>query len=167
MTHHCIASSQVSFLLTLVVKCYFGTGATFHFLIILMGIFWFLHLCHIYMSILFPLKLNFLKCKTWSRGLHVTEVTGAIMLSAIGPMVVLISNNKYNITSLPPLICFPASIHLSIYTIFIPLVIMFTTGVCITITILWTLIKVGSYTVVTADTCTMIREIIVKYVYIL
>ena len=120
-------------------------GAVFHFLVILMGISWFLHLFHVYLNILFPIQLNFLNRKTWSRGLHITEVAGAIILSAIGPMAVFISGNKYNIGTLPPIICVPSSTYLTIYTMFIPLVLMSTTGVCIIITMLWALIKVGSY----------------------
>ena len=119
-------------------------GAVFHFLVILMGISWFLHLSHVYLSISFPIRLNFLKSKKWSRGLHITEVTGAIVLSAMGPMAVFISGNKYNIITLPPIVCFPASIYLSIYTMFIPLVLMLTIGVCIIIIMLWTLIKVST-----------------------
>ena len=121
-------------------------GAIFHFLIMLMSIFWFLHLSHVYLNILFPIQLKFLKRKEWSRGLHITEVTGAIILSAIGPMVVFITGNEYNITTLPPMICFPASIYLSIYTLFIPLVMMSTIAVCVIIVVLWTLIKVHTYT---------------------
>ena len=109
-----------------------------------MGIFWFLHLSHVYLSIKFPIQLNFLKRKKWSRGLHITEVTGAVILSAIGPMVVFISGNEYNIATIPPIMCFPASTHLSIYTMSMPLVMMFTIGVCIIIIMLWTLIKVGT-----------------------
>ena len=120
----------------------FPIGAGFHFLVILMGIFWLLHLCHVYLNILFPIQLNFLNRKTWSRGLHITEVTGAIILSAIGPMAVFISGNEYNLITLPPIVCFPASIYLSIYTMFIPLVVMSTIGVCVIIILFWTLIKV-------------------------
>jgi len=114
-----------------------------------MGVFWFLHFCHVYIKIIFPIQLNFLSHKRWSRGLHVTEVTGAIVLSAIGPIAVWISGNQYNIFTLPPIICFPSSTQLSIYTMFIPLVIMFTIGVCVIITILWTLIKVRRCSMVT------------------
>ena len=127
-------------------KCFIfilHTGAIFHFVIILMGIFWFLHLSHIYLNILFPIQLNFLKRKKWSRGLHITEVTGAIIISAIGPMTVFITGSKYNISTLPPIVCFPTSIYLSIYTMFIPLVMMSTIGVCVIITLFWTLIKVA------------------------
>ena len=109
-----------------------------------MGISWFLHLCHVYLSISLPVELNFLNCKTWSRGLHVIEVMGTAMLSAIGPMAILISGSGYNISTFPPTICFPASIHLNIYMVVIPLVIMLAIRVCIIITIFWMLIKVGS-----------------------
>ena len=136
---------------------FYFTGAIFHFIVMLMGIFWFLHLSHVYLNILFPIQLNFLNRKTWSRGLHITEVAGAIILSAIGPMTVFISGNKYNITTLPPVVCFPASIYLSIYTMFIPLVLMCTIGVCVIITIFWTLIKVHSYVYSIVEICMYCR----------
>ena len=117
-------------------------GAIFHFLVMLIGIFWFLHLFHVYLNILFPIQLNVLNRKTWSRGLHVAEVTGTIIVGAIGPMAIFISGDKYNTPTFPPISCFPESIHHNIYSVFIPLVLMFTIGVCIIVTMLWTLIRV-------------------------
>ena len=108
-----------------------------------MGIFWFLHISHVYLNILLPIQLNFLNRKTWSRGLHATEVTVALILSAIGPMAVLISETEYNINTLPPIMCFPST-HLSVYTLFVPLVLIATVGVCLIIMILWALIKVST-----------------------
>ena len=109
-----------------------------------MSAFWFLHLCHVYLKILFPIQLKFLDRPSWSRRLHITEVTGAIIVSAIGPSAVWISSSEYNLITMPPIMCFPVSTQLTIYTTFIPLVVLSTIGVCVIITILWTLIKVSA-----------------------
>ena len=87
--------------------------------------------------------MKFLSGRTWSRGLHATEVTVALILSAIGPMAVFISETEYNMITLPPIMCFPST-HLSVYTLFIPLVVIATVGVCLIIMILWALIKVST-----------------------
>ena len=136
-----LSGKTVSLCVCIIILLYYA-GVAFHFFIILMGVFWLLHISHVYLNILFPIRLNFLNHRTWSRGLHATEVTMAFILSAIGPITVLISGNEYNVIILPPIMCFPST-RLSIYTLFIPLVLMATIGVCLIIIIFWALIKVS------------------------
>ena len=75
--------------------------------------------------------------------LHFSEVLVSVFLSALGPGVIWFSNNEYNIFSLPPLLCLPATNSLIFYTMCLPLVILLTIGVNLIAMVLWTLLQVN------------------------
>jgi len=67
-----------------------------------------------------------------------------MFLSALGPGVVWFSNNEYNVFTLPPLLCLPATTSLIFYTICLPLVILLTIGINLIAVVLWTLLQVNN-----------------------
>jgi len=109
-----------------------------------MVFFWFLHVFHIYFNVQFPLKSLILKDKKKVKILHFSEISVCIFLSALGPGVVWLSNNEYNVVSLPPLLCLPATNSLIFYTICVPIIFLLTIGVNLIAMILWTLLQVNN-----------------------
>ena len=109
-----------------------------------MAFFWLLHVFHIYFNLQFPLKSLIFKDKKKVKILHFSEISISIFLSALGPGVVWFSNNEYNVFTLPPLLCVPATTSLIFYTLCLPLIILLTIGVNLIAIVLWTLLQVNN-----------------------
>ncbi|XP_065890388.1 uncharacterized protein [Dysidea avara] len=113
------------------------SGCLFHWLVVLLHILWLLHLTHLYLKISFPIWARKLAMKKTKVLLHVTEITGAIILSGLAP-VVFLSVSEYKFGRFPPVLCFPSR-AVGFYTICVPLCIMIGCGMILTITTFWTL----------------------------
>ena len=119
-----------------------STGHLTHFTILLNVILWFLHVLHLYLNVLFPLKFLILKEKKWKKRIHITEVIASIVFASLGPAAIWLSNTNYNTFIRPPLLCFPASKPMLIYTICFPILIVLILGVNLIAAIMWALLKV-------------------------
>ncbi|XP_065890997.1 uncharacterized protein [Dysidea avara] len=117
------------------------SGGVFQFCLMLMSSFWLLHLFHVYLSIVFPIRSRFLKTKKWSQRLHIAEVVGSIFISALCPAVVLATNINYNLIFYPPLLCTPATQISVFYSMTIPVVLVTVIGLNLIVTVVWTLFK--------------------------
>ena len=115
----------------------------FHFCFTLMSLFWLLHLFHIYLSVVFPIKARFLKTKKWRRGLHITEVAGSLLISVLVPGILLLTNIDYNMAFYPPLLCLPGTQVSVFYSIAVPAVLFTVVGLSLIVIVTWTLLKVS------------------------
>ena len=104
--------------------------------------FWFLHVFHLYLNVLFPLKFLLLKDKRWEKRLHLTELIASIGFASLGPATVWLSNNDYNMFSNPPLLCLPATNSMLLYTLCLPMLLLLIIGVNLIATVVWALLKV-------------------------
>jgi len=107
---------------------------------VLLHMLWLLHLIHLYLKIGFPIWARKLAARKTKIILHVTEITGAIILSGLAP-VIFLSVSEYKFGRFPPVLCFPSR-TVGFYTICVPLCIMIGCGMILTITTFWTLHKV-------------------------
>jgi len=73
--------------------------------------------------------------------LHVTEITGAITLSGLAPVIYL-SVSEYKFGRFPPVLCFPSK-AVGFFTICVPLCITIASGMILALTTFWTLHKVS------------------------
>ena len=122
-------------------------GLTFHWLLVLLGMLWLLHLIHLFLKIAFPMWSRTLNVKRKKLILHVTEVSGATFLCGLAPIIV-VSVSEYNIGRFPPLFCFPSS-AITFYTMCFPVCIVIGSGVIISIITFWILHKVSKVLVIT------------------
>ena len=118
-------------------------GVIFQFCVMLMSLFWLLHLFHIYLSVVFPIESRYLKTEKWSQRVHITEVVASVFISALCPAVVLVTNINYNFIFYPPLFCTPATQVLVFYSMAIPVVLVTVIGLNLIVTVVWTLFKVS------------------------
>ena len=91
---------------------------------------------------LFPLKFSLLKDKRWEKRLHIAELTASIGFASLGPAIIWISNNDYNVFTRPPLLCLPDSNSMLLYTLCVPMLVLLIIGVNLIATIVWALLKV-------------------------
>ena len=105
--------------------------------------FWFLHVLHLYLNVLFPLKFSLLKDKRWEKRIHIIEVIASIGFASLGPAVVWLSNNDYNTFTRPPLLCIPTPNSVLLYTLCLPILFLLIIGVNLMATIVWALLKVS------------------------
>ena len=77
--------------------------------------------------------------------LHVTEITGAIILSGLAP-VAFLSISEYKFGRFPPVLCF-SSRAVGFYTICVPLCVIIACGMILAITTFWILHKVSKCTI--------------------
>lgn len=122
---------------------YSSTGILTHFTIMLNCNFWFLHVLHLFLNVLFPLKFSLLKDKRWEKRLHIIEVIASIGFASLGPAVVWLSNNDYNTFTRPPLLCIPTPNSMLLYTLCLPILFLLIIGVNLIATIVWALLKVS------------------------
>jgi len=109
----------------------------------LMSLFWLLHLFHIYVSVVFPIRSRFLRKKKWSRRIHAIEVVGSLLISILCPAILLLTNINYNFVFYPPLLCMPGTQVSVFYSMAVPAVLVVTVGLNLIIAISWTLFKVS------------------------
>jgi len=117
-----------------------------------MSSFWLLHLFHVYLSVVFPIRSHFLKTKRWSKRIHIAEVVGSILISVLCPAMVLVTSINYNLIFYPPLLCTPATQVSVFYSMSIPVVIIGIIGVDLIIAIVWTLLKVSCQCIIYSST---------------
>jgi len=134
----------------------------FHWLLVLLSMFWLLHLIHLFLKIVFPLWARRLDFKRTKNILHVTEVVGAVFLSGLAP-IIFVSVSEYNIARFPPLLCYPSR-AVTIYTMCLPICITIGSGVIISIITFWILHKVRKLTQI-FHACKMKIVTITKILY--
>ena len=117
-------------------------GFAFHWGLVLLAEFWLLHLMHLFMKIAFPMWSRKLDRKQTKIILHVVEVSGALFLSTLAPILNIIFL-KYQFGRFPPLICVPSK-EVSFYTICLPLCVIMGIGMILTIIMFWMLHKVSN-----------------------
>ena len=135
---------------------------------ILNASFWFLHVLHLYLNVLFPLKFSLLKDKRWERRIHIAELISAIVLASLGPAVVWLSNSDYNTFQRPPLLCLPTPSSIILYTLCLPILVLLIFGVNLIATIVWALLKVNCvfvYMCVCVCVCAFVNQLVL-YVHI-
>ena len=111
-----------------VVLLYFSyIGFFFHFCIVYLAVIWFLHLFHLFVSIVFPFWSKFLNEKKWKIRLYVVEMFGSVVLCSLAP-IIYISGSEYGISNFPLVITFPSP-EMSFYSILIPLDMILAVGV--------------------------------------
>lgn len=79
------------------------------------------------------------------RRLHITELITSIAFASLGPAVVWLSNNDYNVFARPPLLCLPTPNSMLLYTICLPVLILLIIGVNLIAAIVWALLKVHKF----------------------
>jgi len=82
------------------------------------------------------------KDKRWENRLHVAEVVASIVFASLGPAVVWLTSNDYNIFQRPPVFCLPTPNSMLLYTICLPMLILLIIGVNLIVVIVWALLKV-------------------------
>ena len=117
-------------------------GFAFHWGLMLLTEFWLLHLIHLFIKIAFPMWSRELDRKQTKIILHVVEVSGALFLSTLAPILYIIFL-KYRFGRFPPVLCVPSK-EVSFYAICLPLCIIMGTGVILTIIMFWMLHKVSN-----------------------
>ncbi|XP_065889434.1 uncharacterized protein [Dysidea avara] len=115
------------------------TGFCFHWLLVLIGIFWLQHLCHLFLKIMFPIWSKKHNDMEQSVVLHVMEVSGAVFISILAPVIYL-AVSKYTVIRFPPVLCFPSR-KVIFYTVCLPLCVILGSGSILFIIIFWTLVK--------------------------
>ena len=118
-------------------------GLIFHWLLMLLFVFWLLHLIHLFIKIAVPIWSRKLDRKRTKIILHVTEVTGAFVLCGLTP-IVFVSVSQYSFRQFPPVFCSPSR-EVDFYTVCLPLCVVVGTGVILAILMFWMLHKVNSY----------------------
>ena len=116
-------------------------GFCFHWLLVLIGIFWLQHLCHLFLKIMFPIWSKKHNDMEKSVVLHVMEVSGAVFISILAPVIYL-AVSKYTVIRFPPVLCFPSR-KVIFYTVCLPLCVILGSGSILFIIIFWTLVKVS------------------------
>lgn len=134
----------------------FSIGCLFHWLVVLLHMLWLLHLIHLYLKICFPIWARKLAMKTTKILLHVTEITGAIILSGLAPVAFLLTS-KYQFGRFPPVLCFPSR-AVGFYTICVPLCIIIACGMILAITTFWILHKVSIHYIYTLTLLKLLRS---------
>ena len=119
------------------------TGVIFHFCFMLMSLFWLLHLFHIFLSVVFPIRSRFLKTKKWSQRLHIIEVVVSLLISVLCPAILLLTNINYNLIFYPPLLCLPGTQVSAFYSMSVPAVLFTVVGLSLIVAVTWTLFKVS------------------------
>ena len=94
------------------------------------------------MKIALPMWSRKLDRKQTKNFLHVVEVTGAIFLCILAPMLNVIFS-KYQFGQFPPFQCIPSK-EVSFYTMCLPLCIIMGTGLILAIIMFWMLYKVSN-----------------------
>ena len=117
------------------------SGFSYHWLLMLIGILWFQHSCHLFMKIMFPIWSKKHDDKEKSVVLHVLELSGAIFISIIAPVTYSVQS-EYIVSRFPPIFCAPSRIFL-FYTLCLPLCMICGGGSVLLIIVLWTLVKVS------------------------
>ena len=117
------------------------TGVIFHWLLVLLTVLWLLHLIHLFIKIVYPIRSRKLDRKQTKIILHVTEVGGAFILCGLAP-ITFVSMSEYSIGRFPPLLCLPSKV-VNFYTVCIPLCIILASGVILAIIMFWLLHKVS------------------------
>ena len=117
-------------------------GFAFHWTIVLLCIFWLLHIIHLFMKIAFPMWSRKLDRRQIKIILHVMEVVGSLCLCSIAP-IAFVTVSNYNFGRFPPLLCVPSK-EVTFYTICLPLCFMMATGTILAIIMFWMLHKVSS-----------------------
>jgi len=112
----------------------------FHWLTVLLCVLWLLHVIHLFIKIVFPVKSRQLDFKRTKIILHVTEVIGASFITILAP-VVFVSVSEYNIGRFPPVLCLPSR-EVGFYTMCVPLCAVIGAGVILTVIIFWRLHQV-------------------------
>ena len=108
----------------------------------LLAVLWLLHIVHLFLKITFPLWSRKLDRKQTKIMLHITEVTGALFLCSLAPVLIVILS-RYQITRFPPLFCNPSK-EVRFYTMCLPLCIIMAIGMVLTIIMFWILHKVSN-----------------------
>ena len=126
--------------------CYYFVGLIFHWLLVLLSVFWLLHLIHLFLKIAFPMWSRTLNVKRTKIILHVTEVGGATLLSGLAP-IIFVSVSEYNFGRFPPVLCFPSR-AVTFYTMCLPVSITIGSGVILAIITFWILHKVSDVLVI-------------------
>ena len=121
---------------------YYFVGFTFHWALMLLAVFWLLHLIHLFLKISIPIWSRKLDRKQTKLILHIVEVAGALFFCSLAPVLTVILS-EYQITRFPPLFCNPSK-EIRFYTMCLPLCIIVGTGVVLTIIMFRILHKVSN-----------------------
>ena len=119
----------------------FIAGVIFHWSLVFITVLWLLHLIHLFIKIVFPIRSRKLDRKQTKIILHVTEVGGAFILCSLAP-IIYVSVSEYSFGRFPPLLCFPSRV-VSFYTVCVPLCVMLASGLILAIIMFWLLHKVS------------------------
>ena len=119
---------------------YYLIGFVFHFCLVIVFVFWFLHLFHLFLGVVFPFWSRFLSEREWKIRLHVVGVFGSVILCGLAPTI-LVSVSEYTFGRFPPLFAFPSR-DVTFYTIMLPITIILSSGVNLTFYTFWTIHKV-------------------------
>ena len=133
---------------------YCSVGYTFHWALMLLAVFWLLHLIHLFLKISIPMWSRKLDRKQKKLILHIVEVAGALFLCSLAPVLTVILS-EYQITWFPPLFCYPSK-EVRFYTMCLPLCIIVGTGTVLTIIMFWILHKVSNINRLTVSSYTVI-----------
>lgn len=104
--------------------------------------FWLFHLCHLFLSLLFPFKAHLLmKSAHFKRYAHIIEVIIVLGCGFI-PSIVIVSTSEYGYSGFPPS-CSSENPAILFYTLILPIAIGSTVGLCVLLFSLWILRKVS------------------------
>jgi len=90
--------------------------------IVMYSLFWFVYILHLYLTLLYPLKLYRINRILKSRVTHVVEVLFVIIV-VTAPNIYLLASSQYRIINFPPLFC-AAGVDVNFYGIIFPTVVI-------------------------------------------
>ena len=90
--------------LVIIIMCVYFVGLTYFTIVALYCYFWFLYTLHLFLRVVYPMKMIKLEKSKHLRKLYVVEITFAVLLAVL-PNIVFAINLDFRITTFPPFLC--------------------------------------------------------------